>query len=152
MGRRDDNLQWKLHLLLIPIIAGVFVLAMGELRYWFVGLVFGAILGFLASGAIVWFWVDILNRSLDKQAFDSPENMDVRPLYRAVHFLDTCGTLTLAKALKALKIARRMDFRQSLLNIWASHTPNEVRDFLREQFQVSAVGTRADASCESAEN
>jgi hypothetical protein len=136
MGRRDDSLQRKLHALLIPIIAGVFVLAMGELRYWFVGLVFGVVLGFLGSGAIVWFRVDVLNQSLD--AHEPRVRVhgvaDPTPLGKAMHYLDTCGELTLPKAIRALRIARQMDLKQSLLNTWATHKPSEVREFLREQF------------------
>lgn len=160
MGSRDDKLQWKLHALLIPIIAIAFVLWMGELRFWFVGIVIGVIIGFLASGAIVWFWADVLNRSLgdDPRPSQGHENADVRRLSQACHYIADCGELTLPKAFKALRIARRMEWRQTLLNTWATHKPNEVREFLREQFEASAneiadqaqadpVTTQTNGSC-----
>jgi hypothetical protein len=135
-GSREDNLQWKLHALLIPIIAAVFVLAMGDLQYWFVGIVFGVILGFPASGAIVWLWVDVLNRPLhdNRPRSGHPQHADVKRLETAIHYLETCGTMTLAKAVNALKIAGQRDRRQSLLNTWATHKPNEVREHLRQEF------------------
>jgi hypothetical protein len=159
VGSRDDNLQWTLHALLAAIIAVVFVVAMGELRLWYLGLIFGVILGFPASGAIVWFWVDVLKRPLrdgqpqvqrvrrEEDDEGGPENAQAARLHKAADYVVSCGELTFAQALKALRMAGRMDLKQTLLNTWATHKPNEVREFLRDQFEADAraisSGTRS---------
>ena len=136
MGRRDDNLQLKLQGILAPIFAVTFVLAK-EGASWFTAVLVGLVVGFLVSGAIVWFWVDVLKRSSAASSPPFSENADVPRLEKAIHYLDTCGPLTLAKAQHALKIAQQTDSRQSLLNIWVTHSPKEVREHLREQFTAT---------------
>jgi hypothetical protein len=146
MGRREDKLQRKLHLVLIPIVAVLFVVAKGELRFWFVGLIGGVVVGYLASGALVWFWVDVLKRPLRDEPLDGRDTADARRLQRAASYLTSCGQMTLPKALTALRIARRMEDKQTVLNTWATHSPNEVREFLLEQFAASVNETRDETA------